>query len=83
MIDGFLAAIKICAMCESLMSQGTNHVSSLKDSHQNKRILNIVHCVFIITYVHVDERSETLKCELFLSQANFWIIFKLLCSSVV
>lgn len=43
----------------------------------------MVHCVFIIIYVSIDERSETLKCELFVSQANFWIIFHLLCSSVI
>lgn len=82
MLHRLFAAIKVCAMCECLMSQGTNRISSLKDSHQNKRILSMVHCVFIIIYVSIDERSETLKCELFLSQANFWI-FHLLCSSVI
>ena len=83
MLHRLFAAIKVCAMCECLMSQGTNRISSLKDSHQNKRILSMVHCVFIIIYVSIDERSETLKCELFVSQANFWIIFHLLYSSVI
>lgn len=43
----------------------------------------MVHCVFIIVYVSIDKRLETLKCELFLSQANFWMIFNFLCSSII
>ena len=51
MLHRFFAAIKVCAMCECLMSQGTNHIPSLKESHQNKGILITVHCVLIMICV--------------------------------